>query len=78
VDWGIMECGRNRIEERFNMAFMTVVDAVGVEYTFNTENLILLRDGKSVHELVFKDGLKINLKPEDAAKLKGILISPTA
>jgi|GEM_PF-5925009 hypothetical protein len=58
------------------MAFMTVMDAVGVEYTFNTKNLILLREGKSVHELVFLDGLKINLKPEDAAKLKGILINP--
>jgi len=55
------------------MAFLNVVDAVGVEYTINTENLVLLRDAKSVHELVFMDGSKINLKPEEAARVKGIL-----
>lgn len=60
------------------MAFLSVVDAVGVEYTINTENLVLLRDAKNVHELVFMDGSKINLKLEDAAKLKVILITPSA
>jgi hypothetical protein len=58
------------------MAYLSVVDAVGVEYTINTDKLVLLRDGKNVHELVFVDGLKINLKPEDAAKLKAILVTP--
>lgn len=59
------------------MAFLNVVDAVGVEYTVNTEKLVLLREGKNVHELVFVDGLKINLKPEDAAKIKTILVTPS-
>jgi hypothetical protein len=60
------------------MAYLSVVDAVGVEYTINTDKLVLLRDGKNVHELVFVDGIKINLKPEDAAKLKTILITPAS
>ncbi len=55
------------------MPFLNVVDAVGVEYTINTENLVLLRDGKNVHELVFMDGSKINLKPEEAVRVKGLL-----
>ncbi len=59
------------------MAFLAVVDAVGVEYTINTENLVLLRDAKSVHELVFMDGSKINLKPEEAARVKGLLVQPS-
>jgi hypothetical protein len=55
------------------MPFLNVVDAVGVEYTINTANLVLLRDAKSVHELVFMDGSKINLKPEEAVRVKGLL-----
>lgn len=55
------------------MAFLNVTDAVGVEYAVNTANLVLLRDAKNVHELVFTDGSKINLKPEEAARVKGLL-----
>ena len=55
------------------MAFLNLVDAVGVAYTINTENLVLLRNAKSVHELVFVDGSKINLKPEEAVKVDGLL-----
>ncbi len=55
------------------MAFLNVTDAVGVDYTVNTANLVLLRGAKNVHELVFTDGSKINLKPEEAARVKGLL-----
>lgn len=56
-----------------SMPFLNVTDAVGVEYTINTGALVLLRDAKNVHELVFSDGSKINLKPEEAARVKGLL-----
>ncbi len=55
------------------MSFLSVTDAVGVEYTLNTANIILLRDAKNVHELVLLDGNKVNLKPEEAARVKGLL-----
>jgi hypothetical protein len=57
------------------MAFITVIDAVGVEQTVNTDNIISLRDFKKSQEILCVDGTKINLKPEDAVKLKEILLS---
>jgi hypothetical protein len=57
------------------MAYVTVTDAVGVEYTLNTDNIVWLRNVKNIQEVLFVDGSKINLKPEDAPKLKSVLSS---
>lgn len=59
------------------MAWVTVTDAVGIEYTFNTDNIVWLRDVKNSHEILFVDGSKINLKPEEAVWLKSAFSSKT-
>jgi hypothetical protein len=57
------------------MAFITVIDAVGVEQTINTDNIVALKDFKKSQEILCVDGIKISLKPEDVVKLKEILLS---
>ncbi len=55
------------------MAFLNVTDAVGVVYTINSDQVILLREAKNVNEVVLLDGNKINLKPEEAARVRELL-----
>ncbi len=55
------------------MAFINVTDAVGVAYTLNTDQVILLREMKNVNEVVLLDGNKVNLKPEEAARVRELL-----
>jgi hypothetical protein len=74
---GILAPGgkRNYIQERKAMAFITVIDAVGVEQTVNIDNIVALKDFKKAQEILCVDGTKINLKAEDAIKVKEILLS---
>jgi hypothetical protein len=57
------------------MAFITIIDAVGVEQTVNIDNIVALKDFKKSQEILCVDGIKISLKPEDTAKVKEILLS---